>query len=51
MEDKQVSLNAIIKFLEDDVADIRYAFEGKKEWEFAADVLEDLVNAMRQQSW
>ena len=51
MEDKQVSLNAIIKFLEDDIADIRHAFEGKKEWEFAADVLEDLVNAMKLQSW
>jgi hypothetical protein len=51
MEDKQVSLNAIIKFIEDDIADIRYAFDEKKEWMFAADVMEDLVNAIKQQSW
>lgn len=51
MEDKQVSLNAIIKFIEEDIADIRYAFDEKKEWQFAADVIEDLVNAIKQQSW
>ena len=51
MEDKQVSLNAIIKFIEEDIADIRYAFDEKKEGQFAADVMEDLVNAIKQQSW
>ncbi len=33
------------------LGDIRYAFDEKKEWQFAADVMEDLVNAIKQQSW
>ena len=48
MEDKQVSLNGIIKFIEDDIADIRYAFDKKKDWVFAADVMEEMLNALKQ---
>ena len=51
MEDKQVSLNAVIKFLEEDIAEIRYSFDGQKDWEFAAQVMEDLIDVMKNKAW
>jgi hypothetical protein len=51
MEDKQVSLNEVIKLIQEDVANMRYSFDGKKEWMFAADVVEDLIDIIKNHTW